>query len=196
MPTCDFPEGSICHKRKTPGWSRAEQGGLDQLCFGVPSDGPASRTQGRACTEPPHRDGLEYASAAGVGVAEGEATGKGRCPRRLSRGWRRRDVAGGGAGVTAPCSRGATRDARCGATPGKQTDVPGTGQTRAGCGTWAREERGTGPRGPESWAAEAAHGWQGGRARNTGGRGKWGVGTPGLVPRGNTMALASLELLI
>lgn len=115
------------------------------------------------------------------------------CARR---GWRRRDVAGGGAGVTAPCSRGATRDARCGATPGKQTDVPGRGQTRAGCGAWAQEERGTGPRGPESWAAEAAHGWRGGRARNTGGRGKRGVGTPGLVPRGNTMAVASLELLI
>lgn len=153
MPTCDFPEGSICHKRKTPGWSRAEQGGLDQLCFGVPSDGPASRTQGRACTEPPHREGLEYASAgrrrpAGVGVVEGEATGKGRCPRRLSRGLRTSGLAktrcGGGRGRGHRTLLAGATDARCGddareadGRPRKRTDAGwvrglGTGGTRDG----------------------------------------------------------------
>lgn len=103
---------------------------------------------------------------------------------------------GAGQGSPHPARGEPRRTHGVGTTPGKQTDVPGRGQTRAGCGAWAREERGTGPRGPESWATEAAHGWRGGRARNTGGRGKRGVGTPGLVPRGNTMAVASLELLI
>lgn len=78
---CDFLEGSICHKQKTPRCSHVEQGGLDQLCFGVLSDSPTSRDPDRACTELPHREELEYASTGrkspvGVRAAEEEMTGK------------------------------------------------------------------------------------------------------------------------